>query len=37
MSTNHLEEKIKNAQARISELVLLISEWEKSLEIKKSR
>ena len=34
---NYLEEKIKSAQGRIKELEYMIREWEKFLEVKKSR
>jgi|TARA_B000000532_G_scaffold185315_1_gene151369 hypothetical protein len=36
-TNNYLEEKIKTAQGRIKELEYMIREWEKSLEVKKSR
>ena len=35
--SKYLEEKIETAKGRISEIELLIREWEKSLEVKKSR
>jgi len=35
--SKYLEEKIEAAKGRISEIELLIREWEKSLEVKKSR
>jgi len=33
----YLEEKIDTAKGRIKELEYMIREWEKSLEVKKSR